>query len=353
MKKVLILGIDTFAAKNVPQIEMLGRRGYAFTIATCDVRGDSARHFASLDASQHRLMLLGANPVRRLREVAALLRDGPYNHVELYAGGRFTAFYLPLLRYYKADWIVVERGDIGSIDTYSFSTRLLIGRAYKAANAVWYKEPYMLPLLAKAGSRKLYFIPNAASIPAPASTEAARNVDFLWANRFVHVRHPDWVARAARSEALADKKFVMLGLQDNGYLTPTDRALQNEVRQYEDANLSLHGFVDTATWYPRARFFVLPARLVFGNNALLEAMAHGVVPIVTESPGIDKLVTNGVNGIVCARDEPAFRDAVIRAARMPDDIWRAMSHAAVDTIETRFNLDVWSARMAKMYEELA
>ena len=353
MKRILILGIDTFAAKNLAQIEMLSRKGYAFTIATTDRRADSQHYFKMLGTHAHTLHVLPAHPLKRLAAVIRLLKQGPYSHIELYAAGRCTLLYLPVLKYFKCRWIVVERGDIGSMDEYSFTTRLAIQAAYRHADAVWYKEPYMHPLLDAKGARKLYFVPNAAQIPDASRGNARRDIDFLWVNRLVHVRYPDWIVRSASDPELASRTLAMLGFQDAERCEPETLKRQIYAQKNRPPGLSLHGFTDPFSWYPRARFFVLPARFVFGNNALLEAMAHGVVPIVTQSPGVDMLIQDGVNGLVADQNETSFRSAMRRAARMEKQAWESMSQAALHTIAQKFNLDTWTNSMARMYEELA
>ncbi|HEY9279257.1 MAG TPA: glycosyltransferase [Eoetvoesiella sp.] len=352
MKKVLILGIDTFAAKNMPQVKSMSRLGYVFTIATTDSRNNSVRTFNQINDTGHKITVLSPRLFTRLGQVRSLLRNGPYNHIELYAGGRFTLFYICLLRYYRCNWIVVERGDIGSRDSYSRLIRHMIEIAYRAADAVWYKEPYMRPLLKEAGAKHLYFVPNAAEVPALATPEK-KDIDFLWANRLVYIRYPEWIVRAIKDPALSQCKTVMLGLQPEAHCSPATRAMQDYMRDNKSPALELQEFVDPRPWYCRSRFFLLPARLVFGNNALLEAMAHGVVPIVTESPGIEMLITDGVNGFISKADETSFQQTMIKAYRLDQPAWQDMSQAAIGVIEEKFGLDLWSARMEKMYKELA
>ena len=351
-KQVLILGIDTFAAKNISQIEALAPYGYSFTVATPDARKDSLTYFRQLKSDGHKLVTLSGNPLVRLQQLKSVFDAGPYNHVELYAGGRFTIFYLLMLRLYRSTWVVVERGDIGSMDVYPRSSQRRLMLSYRRAPAVWYKEPYMGPLLAAAGAKRLFFVPNAAAL-ASTTGSAQRDIDFLWANRLVHIRHPDWIVRAVTDKTLQQSKSAMLGFQTHERCNAITLALQQYVQSEKPANITLQGFVDPAPWYARSRFFVLPARLVFGNNALLEAMAHGVVPIVTRSPGIDDLIKDGVNGFIADYNEASFTQAMVRAHQLSEQEWGRMSDAAIQTIREDFNLDIWSARMRRMYEEVS
>ena len=351
-KQVLILGIDTFAAKNMSQIDALAPFGYSFTVATPDARKDSLSYFRQLKSDGHKLIALSRNPFARLQQLKTVFDAGPYNHVELYAGGRFTAFYLIMLRLYRCNWVLVERGDIGSMDMYPASSQRRLMRSYRRAPAIWYKEPYMRPLLAHAGARRLFFVPNAAPA-APATHHVQRDIDFLWANRLVHIRHPDWIVRAVNDPALRQSKSAMLGFQGQERCNATTLALQQYVQSEKPSNMILQSFVDPAPWYARSKYFLLPARLVFGNNALLEAMAHGVVPIVTRSPGIEDLIKDGLNGFIADYDEASFMQTMIKARQLSEDQRHLMSEAAIRTIKEDFNLDIWSTRMRRMYEEVA
>lgn len=351
MKKVLVLGIDTFAAKNISQVESMAPLGYTFTIATTDMFADSTGFFGQLNTADHTMVVLSKNPFVRLAQLKKLLNDGPYNHVELYAAGRFTLFYLMFLRYYQCRWIVVERGDIGAMASYPRLTRYLAQAAYKAATAVWYKEPYMRPLLQQAGAKRLYFVPNAAPAPDTVAINA-RDLDFLWANRLIDMRHPEWIVHALKGKELAGCKAAMLGFQDDVHCDAATRRLQNYIRRNCPDTLTLRPFIDPRPWYRRARFFLLPAQLAFGNNALLEAMACGVIPLVTESPGIRDLITDGLNGFIVDCDETAFQEAMAKAYRLDPPQQERMSKAAINVIKDKFGLDSWTERMRQMYDEL-
>lgn len=351
MKKVLVLGIDTFAAKNILQVESMARLGYSYTIATTDTFGDSTEFFNQLSTADHTMVVLSKNAFVRLAQLKKMLDDGPYNHVELYAAGRFTLFYMMFLRYYQCRWIVVERGDIGALKSYPRLTRYLARTAYKAATAVWYKEPYMRPLLRQLGAKRLYFVPNAATVHDTAAT-CPRDLDFLWANRLIGMRHPEWIIHALKDKKLAGCKAAMLGFQDDAQCDAATRRLQNYIRSNCPDTLELRPFIDPRPWYCRARFFLLPARLAFGNNALLEAMACGVIPLVTESPGIRDLITDGVNGFIVQRDETAFQEAMSEAYQLDPSRQERMSRAAITVIKDQFGLDSWTDRTRQMYDEL-
>src|SRR5690606_30158578 len=55
--------------------------------------------------------------------------------------------------------------------------------------------------------------------------------------------------------------------------------------------VEIAGFVaHPEEYYRRARIFVLPADIIFANYSLLEAMSHGVVPLVGDGEGAERIV---------------------------------------------------------------
>jgi glycosyltransferase involved in cell wall biosynthesis len=84
---------------------------------------------------------------------------------------------------------------------------------------------------------------------------------------------------------------------------------------------------------------VMPSRAEGLPVALLEGMAAGCVPVVSDLPsGIPEIVENGVSGFRAAPgDIAAFSDAIVAAARQRE-LLRRMSSEAAHRIRTRFNI---------------
>lgn len=343
-KRVLILPLDTFAAKNSLQLDYLGAAGYVFDIATNDLRGDSRERFARHLDTPHRLLPLPPGPLGKVRTAWRLLGDDRYGHVEVYAAGRLALVYLLMAKLKGRRILVIERGDIGVLRRYDWLTRLGLTTAYRVADAVVYREPFMTPLLARYRNRDSHFLPNPVKPPIDPPRPRDSRL-FAWVNRIIDRRRPLWVARAFADRALHAHRLVIMGLED-------DHALQQELRATAPANVTLLPFGDPRPLYDEATFFCMAAETVYGNNALLEAMVRGLIPVVTESPGIERLVEDGVNGIVTAFDEDAYRHGVIRAAGMDADERARLSANARATVRDRHAPEVWAARMVGIYERL-
>jgi glycosyltransferase involved in cell wall biosynthesis len=340
-RHVLILGLDTFARKNIIQIRALEAEGYAFTIVTNDQRGDSRAIFDAQGFAASRLVI-----VRRLSQKLAtawrLLRTLPLHHVELGAAGRMASAYLLMLKMLRIPVLVIERGDVGFRASYDALTRVNLRLAYRFATRIIYLETYMKALLAGLTDAPLDFIPNCVA-PARDGEPRARPVDFLWVNRVIPERKIEWLLDAFDQPPLSAHRLVLLGVED-GELAR---------RRPATANVEIHPFIDPQGYYEGSRFFCLPSSIVFANNSLLEAMAAGVVPVVTEAPGVELLVEDGVNGIVTPFDEDAYREGLMRATALGEDEWRRLSRNAAETVRERYSIEAWTRKMAEVYDRLA
>jgi glycosyltransferase involved in cell wall biosynthesis len=94
--------------------------------------------------------------------------------------------------------------------------------------------------------------------------------------------------------------------------------------------ISFQGFV--ADVYPellKADFFVSASKREGQSNALLEAMAAGVIPVVCDASGVAEVVDHGRTGFIVKESEPAaFAEAMRVAMDMSPANRRAMALAA-------------------------
>ena len=99
--------------------------------------------------------------------------------------------------------------------------------------------------------------------------------------------------------------------------------------------------------------FCLPSTKREGlPRAVIEAMAYGVPPIVTDSGGSPELVERDVSGIVVpVRDAAAIAAAIERLYRDPD-ARRAMGEAARRRIDTDFRNEDTVTKTIALYQEL-
>lgn len=349
-RRVAILGIDTFAAKNRLQVEQLNARGWWFDVFTPDARGDSGRWLPEGNS----LVRLTRSPLARLNALARYFRSAgsTIHHAEIYPGGRFAWVYLAMARRAGVPTIVVERGDLLGFATASWPLRAAMRLTYRHADLVWYREPYAERELARLGAPELAFLPNAVAIPGELAPPEARDIDFLWVNRFIPERRADWFIEALGSPALQRTRALLLGLLPPEGLDPAARAAQARVLATRDG-ITIGPFSPPAPAYARSRFFVLPATIVYGNHSLLEAMAHGVVPVVSRAHGVERLVQDGHNGILFAHSREGLQDALERAQSLDEGTRCRMAVAARDTVLRAHSPPAYADALEAIYRGLA
>lgn len=352
---VMILGLDTVREKTLYQTRWLKERGFEVRVLT--LHRDEGSFTSDPSAV---IVPIEDGPWARVRQLRRQLRADRerLHHVELYVAGRFAFVYALECRLHGVPVLAVERGDLHECQrrNYPLTVRLSIYACYRLSNCVWLKEPYMERAFTRWRVRNTFLLPNAIPLPAPSVNGGApRTVDFLWVNRLVPERNPEWFAEAIAE--IAKRREVtceVLGFS-RGDAGPGVAAGERAVAQ---ALAPLPGcrcepFGDPLPAYRRARFFVLPADFVFGNFALLEAMAHGVVPIVSAVEGVERLIDSGRNGFAVPHHPRAFAKALDDALDLAEPEWRRMSDAARQTVAERFSIDVWGEQLLEHYEAVA
>jgi len=100
-----------------------------------------------------------------------------------------------------------------------------------------------------------------------------------------------------------------------------------------------------------ADYFLLPSRYGEGlPMALLETMAAGVVPVVTDDASMKFVVENDINGIrVQKRDPKDLSDKLERIILNPD-LYKILSTNAQKTIKEKYDIGNYIAELNKIYE---
>ena len=98
-----------------------------------------------------------------------------------------------------------------------------------------------------------------------------------------------------------------------------DGPLLPEIRESGPQNVMLPGFVsDRAAFFAALDLFIMPSRSEAWGLAALEAMAHGVPVIASDTGGLPEIIESGNGGwLVPAGDPAALAAAITRAAADP------------------------------------
>jgi glycosyltransferase involved in cell wall biosynthesis len=360
--RVIILGLDNFSQKNLAQLFYLNKHNFYFDIFTIDNRNNSAE---IIDYAQGDNCLVkvqgGVKGIigRAIKLIVHLATNRKsIHHIEIYPNAPFATFYIIAAKIFGVKTIVVERGDIGDFAIQKSGSRLSMALCYKLGDAIWYKEPYMKPILERMTNKKLVFIHNAADYdPSNLQTDKGKSIDFLWVNRLHPMRKAEWVVKAMKDTNLQKDTCTFIGFQDFStvdprYLPQDLVELQHKVIEKKGPNITILNYTNPVPHYAKAKFFVLPAERVFGNNSLLEAMSYGVVPIVTNANHTEQLIQDNYNGLLCEYTESSFIETMKKASKLTESEYKRLSANAANTIRDRYNNEKWAQKLLTLYRSL-
>ncbi len=200
--------------------------------------------------------------------------------------------------------------------------------------------------------RRLVVVPNGVPLPAPVAAEerarARRSLgldDDVVAVLFVGAleeRKDPLGAMAAVEAAGARGAPLVLLIAGGG-------PLEDEVRAQESATVRPLGHRDElGDLHAAADLFLLPSHREGMSFALLEAMAHGLAPVVADGPGNAETV--GAAGVVVpAGDVAAMADQLAELAADPEGRAR-LGEAARERVRTELSLERFLAGTRAQYE---
>lgn len=346
----LVLGLEHFIDKIGYQAAEYARRGIAVRYLVLDQSGLSRAKAAEYGAE---VEVVPASMWGRITQTIRALRRERPQYVELYHTGRLTLLYALLARAFGARLIVILRGF--ELRT-RWSWQLGLRRTLRMAHRVIAKELHIVDDLKEMGipERRVTFIGNCVPLPEEALTPIdEREIDILFLNAVRRMRNPDLLVRALPTvfERFPTARVTIAGFTHlDGTAYRMEEATEHQVLALIDElglrdRIEIAGFVPNAdAYFRRTKIFILPADTVFANYALLEAMSHGVVPVVGDGEGAERIVRHEENGLIVPRTAEALADALIHLLEDTDTMERYAT-AARRTIAEEFSIETWGGKM--------
>lgn len=351
--RTLVLGLEHFIDKIGYQAAEYARRGIDVRYLVLDKSGLSRMKAREYGAA---VALVPVTTAARLRYTMRRLRELRPDYVELYDIGRLTVPYALLARLSGARLVVILRGT----ELKTRRRRALrqgIRAALRLADHVVAKELHIVRDLEALGvpGAKVTFIGNCVPLPdAEPAPMAARDIDVLFLNSVRSVRNPQLLVRALPDvlRQFPMSRVVIAGftcLDDHTTYRMEEKTELEVLDLIDELGLKDHvevaGFVsDPASYYRRAKVFVLPADVVFANYSLLEAMSYGVAPLVGDGEGAGRIVRSGENGLIVQRTNAALAEGLQAllgdAARL-----ERLGAEARRTISRKFSMNRWGEQM--------
>jgi glycosyltransferase involved in cell wall biosynthesis len=198
---------------------------------------------------------------------------------------------------------------------------------------------------------RVHAIPNGIDFPEGGRRQSRNGVVyFLSMGRLDPEKAVDQTIRAfAALSADTPARLTILG---DGPCRQELEALSRRLGQ--EKRVVFTGAVADVTPYLREADVYLSSSVSEGmSNALLEAMSHAVMPVVSRVSGADDLVEQGVSGFLFPpRDETALVTQLEEALSMTIERRRATGEAARAAIRARFLLEKVAERHLTLYRKL-
>ncbi len=144
---------------------------------------------------------------------------------------------------------------------------------------------------------------------------------------------------------------VVLRFIGEGPMEPQLRALADRLGVAADVCF-LGRRDDVAAYLDDADVFVLPSHAEGLSNALLEAMACGVPPVVSDVPGNRDVVVDGVNGLLATAGDPARLARALERVLGNRALRERIGAAARATTTRTYSVDAVADRYRRLYATL-
>jgi len=278
-------------------------------------------------------------------------------HVEFYFhSGRWLALRVQarLCTMFRVPIVCVCTGsELREFDKHGEAKRNCIRSVFAKAQAVILKELYMRDVireLALIDESRTFLVSNRVRVTTEYSTERKEPIA-LFLNLFNRYRHIELIVEAVPLvlAVLPTLKFRIVG---TGRYPEYEKELREQAAHLGvlDKLEFLPFTQDAPKYFAEASVFLLPADVVFCNNALLEAMERGVPAIVADVEGAERIIQNEINGLRVERSAVAIADAIIRLCA-DETLRRQMGEGARQTIVDRFDERQRTSELINLYKD--
>jgi len=149
-------------------------------------------------------------------------------------------------------------------------------------------------------------------------------------------RIPFWLEAVRDAGLLGRIRLLAVGTLD----APTAAILDDPAIAPRSLRIPFCPPDELAGLYAASDFVAIPSMFEGMPNVLLEAMACGAVPIVSDAGAMKEVVSDGVTGFLFAsEDRNAAGAATARAVALTRDEWTSMSEAVRGHVTSAFSLD--------------
>jgi glycosyltransferase involved in cell wall biosynthesis len=178
----------------------------------------------------------------------------------------------------------------------------------------------------------------------PGSTQTKGKFRVCYVGRLEPAKGISYLIAAWRQLALRDAELVLVGRKLPGVAALEAKDLPASIKM-----TGILGRDEIKRCYQECDLFVFPSVNEGLSLSLLEAMSCGLPVVACKDTGADDCVVPEENGLlVPGRDADALADAIAWSHHHREDLLR-MGRSARQTIEARFTLEDYAARVEAVY----
>lgn len=360
MKKILIVGLPFFASKYSYMMDSYLNIGVKPKVLLNSCPTKCNEHYDIVFAGKH--------PFKRMCRFINTLYTFKPDYIDCYDYSILSLYYVviaKLLRVKIRFWLI--GGELKEDKThfnkssYFLSIFIKVKTAFtrlslRLSDLILAKELHHLVSIRSINKKlinKTISIYNCVPVKDTYQVRDEIAKDFIYANAVIESRNVSTFVEALSSLKKNGFKFLasiygfnsisneVYGVRAEGY---SNRVLNILAEADLDNEVIADGFIlNISQEMVKHKFFVLPADFILANYALLEAMSYGLVPIIFPGNGYEKIITDGVNGIVAF--DFNLQSALEKALNLSDSEYEKMSLSAYQKVRSDFSLSEWSSKL--------
>ena len=356
MKIILLSGWTTLEPKASYQIESISNLGYHITLITSDTYGrseqvlrDNAKSYSFFKYPRKSIF------VQQLLIIKYLFFKRDFIEYVICTPMSYTTFFTILIcKFLNIKNLLLEWGSITDLSKVNFLLGFLASNAYKVSNKILYKEPHFKRILENLFGKtrnQISFLPNCIKVDKKYQNRFKKNklgdnfmIDFLWANRPIWRRYPEYFLKASLDKDFENNNFRMYGVNNKTKDIKSERfsRLIDLINKKDSKIINLYSY-ELKKIFLSSKFFILASRDVYGNNSLLETMSLGIVPIVSHTPWTEQFVPVD-SAIIFKNNYVSFKKALLFARNMTDEEYIRRSNGVVNWVSKYFSNQIWEER---------
>ena len=185
-----------------------------------------------------------------------------------------------------------------------------------------------------------------------------KNLNILFIGFFSKVKNPQLIYKAWKKVKNTNTKLTFIGRKNFDYYL-SDLKIYDQI--YNDAKknnlLKRIKFIDQTNkitkYFNVCDIFVLPSKTEGMPNALLEAMASGLVPIVLKISNLySDIIVDNFNGLILKKNSDEDLSIILNKLIINKSKLNKLSLNARKTIEKKFDLNNYLLRINNIYKKL-